>query len=419
MPDCLYALVANQGFITRHGSKQLSGMAEDIAGATRIVLILAAVDVNLLRTSIPPLSEARLKMALPHLVEERLLFDPLDCVIVADRKRKYKSQMQGQPQGPSSNEGAAENMRLIAVVQRDWLMLVVDSVRALGGQHLQVAPAQLCLPLDVSGVAIATVTDHGGEVDVALRIAAEEGIGWTPSSFSGQSIAQEVLIGLEAVLPKQPVILYVPDSNFLTYQALVTANVSVRPDDWSLWINGAQELRNSGGLDLMQGLQASSGLTPINWYRWRWPLGLVVSLLLVNIVCLNADWWNLRDEASTLRSGMIQRYRTAYPSETVILDPIAQMKQKITAYGRDNGQIRQDDFIVLTANVGEIWSALPQQAEHRAITALEYHERHLLVRFKSAADADMAEINLKKNMQRKRLTLSHPTPTVLQIEMTQ
>ena len=413
MPDCRYALVSGQGLITRRGNKQLSGMADDIANAARIVLILAAVDVNLLRTSVPPLSEARLKMALPHLVEEQLLFDPLDCVIVAGSKRKVKSKGQGQ----QSAERVTDNMRLIAVVQRDWLLLLVESVRALGGRHLQVVPAQLCLPLDVSGAAVAVVTDHGGDVDVALRIAAEEGIGWLPSSVSNHSNVEEVLIGIEAVLPGQPVILYVSESSMSSYQALCTADVSVRADDWSLWINGAQKLCNSG-MDLMQGLQVSAGRNYVNWHRWRWPLGLVTGVLLVNIVCLNVDWWNLRREASSHRSGMIQRYRNAYPNEVVIIDPIAQVKQKIATSGRDNGRIGPDDFIALAADLGESWSAL-QGGEHGAIAALEYHDRQLLVRFKSTTDADAAEVNLKKNLDRKRLTLSRPAPNVLQIGMNQ
>ena len=85
-----------------------------------MVLILAAADVNLLQPQVPPLSDAKLKLALPNLVEEQLLADPSDCVIVAGR--------------------AADNSRLIAVVQRDWLELLVKTLHALGANQLQVRP---------------------------------------------------------------------------------------------------------------------------------------------------------------------------------------------------------------------------------------------------------------------------------------
>lgn len=69
---------------------------------------------------VPPLSDAKLKLALPNLVEEQLLADPSDCVIVAGR--------------------AADNSRLIAVVQRDWLELLVKTLHVLGANQLQVRP---------------------------------------------------------------------------------------------------------------------------------------------------------------------------------------------------------------------------------------------------------------------------------------
>lgn len=402
MPDCRFALLSGQGRIRRSGSKQLSGLGEDIAAAERVVLLFAAVDVTLLRMAVPPLSDARLKLALPHLVEEQLLVDPQDCVIVAAPKPKRKER----------TEHAADHLRLIAVIQRDWLTVLLATVRALGGRNVQAVPAQLCLPLVLSGMAVA-VTDHNGHTDIAVRSAAEEGIGW----LSDQARAQDVLIGIQAILPQQsvtPLTLYVAESSIAIYTEVHADNVRVLADDWAMWIAGAQELLASGGIDLTQGLAASATGAGLNWQRWRWPLGLVAALLLVNIVSLNLDWWNMRQEASGYRSGMIERYRKAYPNETVIIDPIAQMQQKINA-GRDNGVIAADDFIALAAHVGESWSALPQSAHHGAIAALEYSDRTLLVHFKNATDADAAEAHLQTTLARKRLTLSKPSVAALQI----
>lgn len=82
MPDCRFALVADSGRIERQGAEQLSGLAEVIAGATRVVVLLAAADVNLLQLQVPPLSDAKLKLALPNLVEEQLLVDPFDLSLI-------------------------------------------------------------------------------------------------------------------------------------------------------------------------------------------------------------------------------------------------------------------------------------------------------------------------------------------------
>ncbi|SFA87617.1 general secretion pathway protein L [Collimonas sp. OK607] len=403
MPDCRFALVADSGRIERQGVEQLSGLAETIAAAARVVLILAAADVNLLQLQVPPLSDAKLKMALPNLVEEQLLVDPFDCVIVVGRKRNGAAE-------------TANKLRLIAVVQRDWLELLVKTLLALGARNLQAWPAQLCLPLREPETAVAAITDHGGDIDVAVRISAEQGIGWSLSPASGQSVAQEVLDGVAAILPQQSIILYVPQSSLALYQDLEQGQgkTTVLADDWSHWITGAEELPRSG-MDLMNGLTASAAGTEFSWRRWRWPLRLAAALLLVNIVSLNYDWLRMRHEAASLRAGMMQSYRAAFPKETVIVDPIAQAKQKIAAAQRDGGQLAADDFLALSAVVGAAWAGSPQSADSTAISSLEYRDHHLLVRLKNAADADAAEAQVKSALESSQLTLSKPATGVWQI----
>jgi general secretion pathway protein L len=415
MPDCRFALVADSGRIERQGVEQLSGLAEAIAAAARVVLILAAADVNLLQLHVPPLSDAKLKMALPNLVEEQLLVDPFDCVIVVGRKRN------GAAGGgvAQAADKVANKLRLIAVVQRDWLELLVKTLLALGARNLQAWPAQLCLPLGVPDTAVAAITDHGGDIDVALRIAAEQGIGWSLSPASGQSVAQEVLDSIAAILPQQPITLYVPQSSLALYQDLQDleqgqGKITVLADDWSHWIAGAEELPRSG-MDLMNGLTASAAGTEFSWRRWRWPLGLAAALLLVNVLSLNYDWLRMRHEAASLRAGMMQGYRAAFPKETVIIDPIAQARQKIAAAQRDGGQLAADDFLALSAAFGAAWAGSPQSADSTAISSLEYRDHHLLVRLKNAADADGAEAQVKSALESSQLTLSKPATGVWQI----
>lgn len=403
MPDCRFALVADSGRIERQGAEQLSGLADVVAGATRVVLLLAAADVNLLQLQVPPLSDAKLKLALPNLVEEQLLVDPFDCVIVAGRKRggRAAAQVEDKP-------------RLIAVVQRDWLELLVKTLLALGAHNLQAWPAQLCLPLHEPDTAAAAITDHGGDIDVALRTAAEQGLGWSLSPASGQSVAQGVLDSMAAIVQQQQVTLYVPQSSLAQYQELAQPQVTVLADDWPHWITGAQDLARTG-VDLMSGLTASAAGTEFSWRRWRWPLGLAAAVLLVNIVSLNYDWLRMRREAAGLRAGMMQSYRAAFPKETVIVDPIAQAKQKIAAAQRDGGQLAPDDFLALASIFGAAWAGSPQSADIAAISSVEYRDHHLLVRLKNPADADAAEAQVKSVLESSQLTLSKPASGVWQI----
>ncbi|PUA20203.1 type II secretion system protein GspL [Glaciimonas sp. PCH181] len=407
LPDCSYALISRQSSIIRSGNKQLSGLAEEISASTRVVLILAAVDVTLLQMPVPPMSDAKLKMALPHLIEEQLLVDPGDCIIVAARKKKNAA--------PNANITATDNRRLIGVVQRDWLTLLVQTVQALGGHQLHTVPAQLCLPIDDVGAAIAAVSDRGDVNEITLRIAADDGCGWLASSVPGQPIAQEVVDGLTAILPQRAITLYVPASSVSAYQESAAGQVSVREDDWSLWITGAQKLISDGGLDLMQGLNTQAATTAVSWRRWRWPIVLATLLLLINIISLNVEWWQMQYEARGIRAGMLQSYRIANPSATVIIDPIAQMQQKISAARSDNGHVASDDFVALAANLADALATAPQNPAHGTIDSLEYRDQQLLVHFKTSADADAAEAGLQKVRDTKQFRLSKPSAAALQI----
>ncbi|MDP9109640.1 MAG: type II secretion system protein GspL, partial [Pseudomonadota bacterium] len=98
---CPFALVSEPGAVEREGEATLADLAPMIAQAARVTVLLAASDVSLLRLKVPPLSPARLRAALPNLLEEKLMSDPADCVIVAG--------------------ALSEGLRTVAVVQRAWL----------------------------------------------------------------------------------------------------------------------------------------------------------------------------------------------------------------------------------------------------------------------------------------------------------
>ena len=80
-PACHFALVGDGGNVMQQGASPLGNLADMVAAARRVVLLLAAADVTLLHVPVPPLSNARLKAALPALVEDQVLGDPADCVL--------------------------------------------------------------------------------------------------------------------------------------------------------------------------------------------------------------------------------------------------------------------------------------------------------------------------------------------------
>lgn len=365
---CPFALAGST--IEREGSSSLSALSDLMTKAQSVVVLLAACDVTLLRMAVPPLSAARLKAALPNLVEDKILVDPASCALVAGT--------------------LSEGLRTIAVVERAWLELLSKTLSELGARRIRLLPAQLCLPLEVdqldqfsqAGRVSAAIGELDEETNITLRLSEHGGGGFAINVLAGETVPHAVIQSLCAVVPKASVTMYVPQSAVRTYHEIVSSTagldkrINIVADNWSRWISGA----HASPLDLLAGTGAKAAHT-LNWRQWRWPMALLTALLLVNVIALNIDWWSMKNEARTLRATMTQIYKATYPNESVIIDPIVQMQQKISIAKRNAGEAAPDDFTALAASFGEAWAgAMPGKSA--MIAGLEYREHGLLVRFK-------------------------------------
>jgi general secretion pathway protein L len=373
--ECPFALASQAGSIEREGMAQLSNLAETIAKSHRVVLLLAGSDVTVLRMQTPLLSASRLKAALPNLVEEQLLCDPADCVIVS--------------------AGLSNGLRTIAVAQRDWIDMLTRTFIAFGARHIVVLPTQSCLS-GQPGVVAATISEHDTGIDMTLHLSELDGIGLTIIAESNETAAHEVIRTLSAVVPAGKVNIYVPQGSMRTYHESLAENpeqmqrFSISADNWARWIAGAQGAK----LDLATGISTNTG-SGFDWHFWRWPLVLGSAVLLINFGALNIEWWHMKREGDSLRSAMIQIYKSAYPQESVIIDPLAQMQQKLALARRDSGLAVADDFTAMTASLGKAWAGVTAMlASQPSIAGLEYREHSLMVRLKPGIDAPTLQMKV-------------------------
>lgn len=380
---CLFAL-ADGGTVQREGASLLANLAGAIAQAQQVVLILAASDVTLLRVKAPPLSNARLKAALPGLVEDQLIADPIDSVVV----------------GGNLHEG----LRTVAVVQRAWLEEVVRAVVDAGARRITAVPAQLCLPL-LDDAITASIVDQETDIDLAMRFSAEEGIGLPVMPEQPATLGADVISAVQTFAGARSVRLYVPLSLESRFRSLDSTQIDVVLDTWAVWIAGA----SATTLNMMSGLGASAG-PAVNWRAWRWPVLLGAALVLINVIALNSDWWKMRAEADALRATMTKIYRAAYPKETVVVDPIAQMRQKIAAAKRDSGASAPDDFAALAGRFGDAWNSMPSASP---IAGLDYRDRMLNVKLKEPATALVEPMT--KALAARGLTLKEIAPDNWQV----
>ncbi|WP_235996096.1 type II secretion system protein GspL, partial [Burkholderia aenigmatica] len=139
-PELPFTLVDKAGHVQRAGRAALALLPR--ANAT--VLIVAARDVLLLAATVPPLKGPKLRQALPNIVEDQLIQDPLGCHIALDP------------------DALPDGRRVLAVVDRAWFRTICEAFTAVGHRHLSAVPATRCLPAPHASAAPAD-----SEVDAA------------------------------------------------------------------------------------------------------------------------------------------------------------------------------------------------------------------------------------------------------------
>lgn len=386
---CEFAL-AHGSAIEKEGSAALSALGELARRARRVLLLLAPSDATLLRVKVPPLPPARLRAALPNLVEEELMSDPADNVVVAGRA-----------------DGA---WRQVVAVQRDWLEKLSRTLLGLGARSIAAVPAQLGLAWEDKPAAV--VAERGSDAELALRTSELDGAGLSISADQPELLALEVLQALATLVPHGDVTLYLPPGRINDYELSLhlvpslEGRVSCRADGWSRWIAAS----SAADIDVMSGV-LGAGKPRTDWRRWRWPLALGAAVLLVNVLAINLDWLRQQREAEALRHAMVQVYRASFPKETVIIDPLAQMRQKMAQARRDAGELAAGDFLALAAGLGDAWRSV---APGMPLASLEYRDRGLLLKLKPDTRINMDA--LRNALAARNLSISQAGSGVWRVE---
>jgi general secretion pathway protein L len=374
-----FALVSAEGKILQQGSETLSALKQFAVNANQVALLLAASDVSLISIKVPPMSHAKLKLALPNLIEDQLLGDPADAILLASP--------------------VEQGVTTVAVVEKVWMQTVYQKALVLGARKLSAFATSLALkPFAHAAVALVDESDLSLELAICSIDKSARGVSIKRHAVSAESDAastkaiesaelQELMQLLDLLVPEGDIQLAVPRSRLEAYQhELATkpdlaARVNIHAAEWAARIAGL----GTHSLDLMVPI-THQNQTSFNWSRWRWPLRLSVVTLLIWIVGVNIETWDLKREASALRSSLTSTYRQSFPKETTIVNPLVQMQQKIAQSKKVAGQSVPDDFLVLAAQFAQVWDRTVTSGQpEAAVVSVEYRAQSLFVKVKSIA----------------------------------
>jgi general secretion pathway protein L len=275
-----------------------------------------------------------------------------------------------------------------------------------------VLPISLCLPSPNSHLS-AALFQYAHRYELALRLSDHEGIGLAVDVDDEIQLPNAVARLIVTLAGNHPVSLSVPAAQVALFEKWIDeeqlSQITLTEQQWSDWIAASAKV----SVDLISAFEGNQRAA-FPWREWRWPIALAAAASLVNIAAINADWWRLRSEGQQLRDEITDIYRRSFPNETVVLDPLAQIKQKIAASRQASGQLNTSDFVVLAAALGEVWREAGNDL--RAIDALDYRDGTLTIKLKKAAQVSLAAMRSPLATRELQLTPSPTDPLLWQVK---
>lgn len=353
----------------QQGRQNFQDLRDLATSANQVVLYLASSDVSFFDIEVPPMPLQKLRNALPNLLEEQLLSDPSELLFVCN---------------------APVNGRCnVAVVSRSWMETLLAAAKVLDARKLSAYPSSLGLSQEEGAVVASFEAVQGADEHYILSVKTEACFASGIPVFCGsekfnEAQAAKTLNSLDLFCAGKKVQFFVENQIQAIFAHAVGDNplLELHSIDWSRKI--AADLPPTLNLFslLVQENQAS-----FDWNRWRWPVILVSSILLVNILALNWEWYRLKTEASSLNRSLISTYKNLFPNESSIRDPLLQLQQKINQSKRAAGQSTEEDFLVMSGQLAQAWQTAHPQGQ--VLMSLEYKDRTLFVKPKNSNEVQI------------------------------
>lgn len=351
----------------------------DDAGETPVALLPKAAqaelvfdtgDVFVAAIDAPKLSEAKLRQALPNLLEERLLADPADCQFAFEL-----------PRGGGSTTIAAAPKLPVSVVDRGLLTHALD-VLAQAGYKVRAAYSEIyTVPAPAAGV-LSVRADRGRGI---ARSAKHDGFAFDLGDPGAAPEPPAALLLAIRQLGIKRIAAYGREAERIFKLAGplgVTVDLAQRDVD-----AGAID----GAVNLLQGTFAQrSALSSFALARLRGgslrPVLIWGAIGIATFIAgMNLYWLKLESETRALRSGMETSFRSAFPEATAVVDPLLQTKRQLGTLRSRAGIPSPEDFTVLNTQAAQLLSMAPVGS----VAGVEYRDGGLRVKFKpgNALDA--------------------------------
>ena len=349
-----------------------AGAASSQAGETPIALLprASAVDIvfdsaDVFVTAIeaPKLSDAKLRQALPNMLEDRLLSESSDL--------HYAFEPPARSSGTTTL--AAQPKIAIAVIDRVLLTRALDVFNEVGIRVRAAYSEIYSIPPPAAG-ALSVRVDRARGI---ARSGRHEGFAF---DLEGTALPASIALAVRQLGVKR-LWAFGRDANKLQAmgrEAGLQVDVSQRDVDLSAADTGVNLLQGPFAQGGLFGGLAIAGLPKMTMATLKAPLVWAAVALGTFIVGMNAYFFKLETELRDLRAQMETSFRSAFPEATAVVDPVLQTQRQLGGLRARAGLASADDFSVLNAQLAQLLSTAPLGS----VAGLEFRDGSLKVKFK-------------------------------------
>lgn len=329
-------------------------------GAPRVELILAASQVLMVRTPLPPTGRRKSAALLAYAAEEKLASDP-DANTV-------------------SRLGQMDGDAVLAVVNRQRLQSWRDALGAIGIHVDGVYCETLLLPLQTGEWSLAwdgreghvrTGEFEGGATDCGDRLTPPLALQLLLDDARSRD-AVPVTIALYAATAATQ-----PDLDAWQQSLGVTMRLAAAPD-WRM-------TPVPPGIRIDQERQPWR-LSPGALTRWRHVGWILFAVLALHSSALLTDRVHLAHEQQQLRQQMEARFRALFPGAVAVADPVLQTRRQLAQARHLAKQPDPGDFPIMLSKVVAALAGVPTAQLH----ALSYEDGRMTLEF-TAPNAALAQ----------------------------
>jgi general secretion pathway protein L len=330
--------------------------------AGSVDIVFDASDVFITTIDPPKLAEGKLRMALPNVLEERLLADPTDCHFAF------------RPTRSGGNTGAVEAPKMpVAVIDRGLLTRALDALTE-SGYRVRAAYSEIyTVPPPSAGVLSVRIDRSSG----IARSGVHDGFAFD----IGEEVPPTLALAIRQLGIKR-IHAYGKEAARL---AALAEGLGVQVDVHSEEVDLGS---TDGAVNLLQGAFAQGGMmgsfapggltSALTARALRVPLAWAAAAVVVAVAGMNIYYLKLDGESNALRSQMEASFRSNFPQIAAIVDPIEQTKRQLAELRSRTGIPSANDFSVLNARTALLLSIAPIGS----VAAMEYRDNALKVKFK-------------------------------------